>query len=111
EAPGPGELGGELDRVGARVGVAACDVADGTALAGLLATVPAADPLSAVVHGAGALEEGVLTALTLERLAAVLRRKLDAAAHLHELTRHQDLAAFVLFSSASGVFGTPGQDN
>ncbi|MBW8094222.1 KR domain-containing protein, partial [Streptomyces hygroscopicus subsp. hygroscopicus] len=41
----------------------------------------------------------------------VLRPKVDAAWNLHELTRDLDLTAFVLFSSASGVFGTPGQGN
>ncbi|MEU7688365.1 KR domain-containing protein, partial [Streptomyces spectabilis] len=42
---------------------------------------------------------------------AVLRPKVDAALHLHELTAGLDLSAFVLFSSASGVFGGPGQAN
>ncbi|WP_244503093.1 type I polyketide synthase, partial [Streptomyces hygroscopicus] len=46
-----------------------------------------------------------------ERLERVLRPKVDAAWNLHELTRDLDLTAFVLFSSASGVFGTPGQGN
>ncbi|MFB7669311.1 type I polyketide synthase [Kitasatospora sp. NPDC056138] len=109
--PGAAELVAELTGLGAEVTVAACDAADRKALAGLLRSVPGAHPLTAVVHAAGVVDDGLLTALTPERLAAVLRPKVDAAWHLHELTRDSGLAAFVLFSSASGVFGTAGQAN
>ncbi|WP_274910693.1 type I polyketide synthase [Streptomyces sp. WZ-12] len=111
DAPGAVELRAELEELGARVTLAACDAADRTALTGLLATVPADHPLTAVVHTAGVLDDGTLTALTPDRLATVLRPKLDAAWHLHDLTRDHDLAAFVLYSSTAGVMGGPGQAN
>ena len=110
-APGARELRAELTALGAEVTLAACDVADRDALAAALALVPAAHPLTAVVHAAGVLDDGVIGSLTPERLATVLRPKVDAAWHLHELTREADLAAFVLYSSVSGLMGAPGQGN
>ncbi|MGQ0836941.1 SDR family NAD(P)-dependent oxidoreductase [Actinokineospora sp.] len=101
----------ELTAHGAEVTVAACDVTDRAALAGLLAAIPAAHPLTAVVHTAGVLDDGLVGSLTPRRLAEVLRPKVDAAWHLHELTREHDLAAFILYSSVSGVMGAPGQGN
>nr|WP_307804243.1 SDR family NAD(P)-dependent oxidoreductase [Micromonospora echinofusca] len=110
-APGAAELVADLESLGATVTVAACDTADRDALAAVLAAVPAAHPLTGVLHLAGMLDDGVVTSLTPERVDGVLRPKADAAWHLHELTRDADLAAFVLFSSSAGVFGGPGQGN
>ncbi|MFF3437166.1 SDR family NAD(P)-dependent oxidoreductase, partial [Streptosporangium sp. NPDC002721] len=111
EAEGVAELEAELAALGAEVTVAACDVADRAALAGLLAEIPAGRPLTGVVHTAGVLDDGVIETLTPERVDAVLRPKVDAAWNLHELTRDLDLSAFVMYSSAAGVFGDAGQGN
>ncbi|MFE0426850.1 type I polyketide synthase, partial [Streptomyces sp. NPDC058953] len=110
-APGAAELKEELTGLGARVTIAACDVADCEALAAVLAAVPADRPLTAVVHTAGVTDDGVVTALTPEQLDRVLTAKIDAAWNLHELTRETELSAFVLYSSLAGLFGTAGQAN
>uniref|UniRef100_UPI00389ABE17 type I polyketide synthase n=1 Tax=Streptomyces corynorhini TaxID=2282652 RepID=UPI00389ABE17 len=111
DAPGADRLRADLAALGADVTVRACDVADRAALAALLGALPADRPLSAVVHTAGVLDDGLLTSLTPERLAVVFRAKVTAAAHLHELTRELPLSAFVTFSSAAGLLGNPGQAN
>ncbi|WP_432844586.1 SDR family NAD(P)-dependent oxidoreductase [Amycolatopsis sp. CA-161197] len=111
DANGADELRQELAGAGAAVRIASCDTSDRDSLAELLASVPVDHPLTAVVHTAGILDDGVIPSLTPDRLSAVLRPKADAAWHLHELTRESDLAAFVLFSSFAGVSGGPGQGN
>ncbi|WP_446696898.1 type I polyketide synthase, partial [Streptomyces griseoloalbus] len=106
-AVGADALVAELSGLGARVSVEACDVAEAAAVAGLVGRYP----VRAVVHTAGVLDDGVVESLTGERLAGVLRPKVDAAWHLHEATKDLDLTAFVLFSSMSGILGGPGQAN
>ena len=100
-----GGSAGDLADLGAEVKVVACDLADRPATAALLAE----HPVTAVVHAAGVLADGVLTALTPQQVDAVFDAKAVAAWNLHELAGN--LSAFVLFSSAAGVLGAPGQGN
>ncbi|MFE6622429.1 SDR family NAD(P)-dependent oxidoreductase [Streptomyces sp. NPDC057740] len=105
------DVAAELSALGAEVEIAACDVADGAAVAELLAGIGEEAPLRGVVHCAGVLADGVVAELTPERLAQVLRPKADGAAHLHRLTADRPLDLFLLVSSAAGVVGNAGQAN
>ncbi|MFF1606396.1 acyltransferase domain-containing protein [Amycolatopsis sp. NPDC058278] len=107
DADGAKDLVTDLIGEGADVSVVACDLADRDQVAALLA----AHRPASVIHTAGVLDDGVIGTLTPERLAKVFAPKVDAVRHLDELTRDRDLGAFVVFSSGSGVFGSPGQGN
>ncbi|MEU5404181.1 SDR family NAD(P)-dependent oxidoreductase, partial [Streptomyces sp. NPDC005963] len=113
EAPGAAELTAELEALGARVRVVAVDVADREALAEVLVSVDPAHPITDIVHAAGVLDDGVVSSLTPQKVDVVLRPKVDAAWHLHELSGELglDLTSFVLFSSVSGLLGGAGQGN
>jgi acyl transferase domain-containing protein/short-subunit dehydrogenase/acyl carrier protein len=111
EADGAEELQTELEELGAKTTIAACDVADRKALEKLLTSISPKHPLGAVVHCAGVLADSTVETLTAEQIERVFAPKVDAAWHLHELTKDEDLSAFVLFSSAAGTLGAPGQGN
>ncbi|WP_148663835.1 type I polyketide synthase [Streptomyces ambofaciens] len=109
DAPGVDRLVAELTESGAEVAVRACDVTDRDALRRLLDALPDEHPLTCVVHTAGVLDDGVLSAQTAERIDTVLRPKADAAVHLDELTREIGRVPLVLYSSVSATLGSAGQ--
>ncbi|WP_263172740.1 type I polyketide synthase [Streptomyces sp. SCSIO ZS0520] len=121
EAPGAEALEAELAELGAKVTIAACDVADREALEALFDSLAEDDgssaeggsALTAVVHAAGALEDATVDALTVEQTARVLRPKVAGARNLDDLTRERGLQldAFVVLSSIAGTLGAAGQAN
>ncbi len=111
QARGARDLQAVLEEQGATVKVVACDVGERDQVEELLAQVPAKHPLGAVVHAAGLVDDATIAGLDAARIERVFAPKADAARHLHELTAGLDLGAFVLFSSAAGAIGSPGQGN
>ncbi len=111
QSEGAAELIAELEGLGAKVTVRACDVSDPEQLRELLGAVDPEHPLGAIVHSAGLLDDGVIESLDEERLARVFEPKAKAAWHLHELSRELDLSQFLLFSSSAGLLGGAAQAN
>ena len=101
-----------IEAGGTRVIVARADVADRGQVAGVLAAVAGSGlPLAGVVHAAGVLDDGLLIHQTRARLRTVMAPKILGALHLDELTRDAEIELFVLFGSAAGLLGAPGQGN
>ncbi|MCA9542094.1 MAG: SDR family NAD(P)-dependent oxidoreductase, partial [Myxococcales bacterium] len=105
EGPGAAALVAELATAAVEAVVVACDLTDRAQVARLLA----AHAIGSVFHLAGALDDGIMPSLTAERVTQVMAPKAIGAWHLHTLTADLDLSAFVLFSSAAGTLGNPGQ--
>jgi acyl transferase domain-containing protein/NADPH:quinone reductase-like Zn-dependent oxidoreductase/SAM-dependent methyltransferase/acyl carrier protein len=68
-------------------------------------------PLRGAFHLAMVIDDAPFTALTSERMRAVVTPKAQGAWLLHEATRKMNLDCFVMFSSVSSIFGNPAQGN
>jgi len=97
---------------GVTVHAAACDVTDKAALRALLDHCDAAmPPLKGVIHSATVIDDSLVRNMDRERISRVFDPKIQGALHLHELTLDKPLDLFVLYSSATTLFGNPGQAN
>ena len=102
----------ELREAGVTVQVELADVTDGTAIDAMLARIDESlPPLAGVIHSVGVLSDASLANQTWESFEQVLSPKVLGAWQLHRGTLNRDLDMFILFSSAAGVFGNPGQAN
>ncbi|MDR7303664.1 type I polyketide synthase [Haloactinomyces albus] len=110
-APGATQLQHDLEQLGAHVTITAADLSDPHTTHQLIHTIPTTHPLTAIIHTAGVLDDTVLTTMTPTQLHTTLTPKVDAAWNLHTATTDHDLAAFILYSSATGTLGNPGQAN
>ena len=99
-----------LAEAGVTVLPIACDVADIDALSAALATVDdSMPPLRGVVHAAMVIEDSLIRDMSAAQLHRVLAPKIAGALNLHALTRDRDMDFFLLYSSATTLFGNPGQ--
>ncbi|MEO8695420.1 MAG: SDR family NAD(P)-dependent oxidoreductase [Acidimicrobiales bacterium] len=103
----------ELEASGATVHVASFDVADRAALATFLAAYRAEGwpPIRGVFHTAGVLRDRSISDMTDDDVETVFGPKVQGTWNLHELLGGEPLEHFVLFSSAAGLLGSPGQAN
>src|SRR5580698_10154447 len=89
----------------------ACDVSNAAEVASLLAGIDPGIPLAGIFHAAGTLDDGILLNQDWNRFSAVMAPKVQGAWNLHLATSSLDLDFFVMFSSAAGLLGSPGQGN
>ena len=95
---------------GLRVQAAACDVTDEAALEQLFAEAEArSKPISGLIHAAAHYDDGLARQQSEAQLSAVMAPKLVGALNLHRATAGRPLDFFVMVSSATTLFGNPGQ--
>ncbi|MET3119274.1 phthiocerol/phenolphthiocerol synthesis type-I polyketide synthase C [Undibacterium sp. GrIS 1.8] len=90
----------------------ACDVTDVVALSSLFKQIDESrHPIKGLIHAAMVIDDGLIRNMNPEQIRRVLAPKVVGAYHLHQLTRDLELDYFILFSSATTLFGNPGQGN
>ncbi|MFJ4433618.1 SDR family NAD(P)-dependent oxidoreductase [Pseudomonas sp. NPDC089395] len=97
---------------GLDVQAVACDITDESQLHGVFQRIAASPwPLRGLVHAATVIDDSLIRNLDGEQLRRVLEPKAKGAQYLHQLTQGLALDFFVMFSSATTLFGNPGQAN
>ncbi|MDT5265189.1 MAG: hypothetical protein QOI90_1815, partial [Mycobacterium sp.] len=100
------------ERYRCRIHTFAADVSDETEVAKLLERIRAElPPLAGVAHLAGVLDDALLSQQSVERFRTTLAAKAFGACHLSRLTEDDELDFFIVSSSVSSLFGSPGQSN
>jgi nucleoside-diphosphate-sugar epimerase/acyl carrier protein len=100
------------ERYRSRVHVFTADVGVEAEVQDLLERIRAElPPLAGVMHLAGALDDALLSQQSLERFRTTLAPKAFGACHLDHLTKDDELDFFIVSSSVSSLFGSPGQAN
>ena len=90
--------------------IAIADAADIDGMRALVVEAAAEQaPIRGVIHAAGVAPDRTLARATPEDFAEARRGKVDGAHVLRAVTESQELDFFLLYSSASLVFGAPGQ--
>jgi SAM-dependent methyltransferase len=96
----------KLERQGATVHVEKVDVADRRQMEALFERIRRSSvPLAGIIHAAADIKFCALREMRADALHAAFRPKVEGAWLLHELSRDLALDFFVLFSSATTLFG------
>jgi acyl carrier protein len=100
------------ERSKARIHVFTADVGEESEVVKLLERIRAElPPLGGVAHLAGVLDDALLGQQSVERFRTTLAPKAFGADYLDRLTKDEDLDFFIVSSSVSSLFGSPGQSN
>jgi len=90
----------------------ACDVTNRAGLKLLLDKIDKKmPPLAGIVHAATVIDDGLIRTMDAAQIKKVMLPKVLGAYNLHQLSLKQPLDFFILFSSATTLFGNPGQGN
>jgi acyl transferase domain-containing protein/NADPH:quinone reductase-like Zn-dependent oxidoreductase/short-subunit dehydrogenase/acyl carrier protein len=100
-----------LREKGVTVEVAAVDVTDAGALERFVDQLGRRRPIKGIVHAAMVLDDGLIQGTDRESIEAVLRPKASGALHLEQIAARLALDYLLFFSSATTLFGNPGQFN
>jgi NADPH:quinone reductase-like Zn-dependent oxidoreductase/acyl carrier protein len=100
------------ERYKSRIHVFTADVGEESEVEKLLQRIRAElPPLAGVAHLAGVLDDALLGQQSVERFRTTLAAKAFGACHLDRLTKDDELDFFIVSSSVSALFGSPGQAN
>ncbi|MGV0810959.1 type I polyketide synthase [Mycolicibacterium boenickei] len=100
------------ERYKTRIHVFTADVGNEAEVAKLLERIRAElPPLAGVAHLAGVLDDALLSQQNPERFRTTLAPKAFGACYLDHLTQDDELDFFIVSSSVSSLFGSPGQAN
>lgn len=95
---------------GVRVATPAVDIGDVDALRAVWRDVlPELPPLRGIIHAAGVTSDASLAAQRMTNYDRVAAAKVVGTWNLHDVSANDPLDFFVMFSSSSALFGSPGQ--
>jgi len=98
--------------VGGQVEYVSADVTDSKAVqTATQSAIAKFGDVTGIIHGAGVLADKFIEQKTLEEFNAVYRTKIDGLVSLLACTEEDNIKHLVLFSSAAGFYGNPGQSD